>query len=156
MIKKTLTLSVLIISLAILLMAVTHIGANLDVAAPTQLFTAMQSVPAYTNVQASGSPFTMLGYSGYYWNNTASPFNWVLDTPVAGKQYCFGNYKAETSILTITTTTGVTIYYKGIAGTITTGTLVSGGAAGDVICIEGTDSTTYMVMGTGNGTWTNN
>lgn len=154
--KKVIALFTVIISLAILLMAVTHIGANVDVAAPTQLFTAMQSVPAYTNVQVSGSPFTMLGYTGYYWNNTASAFNWVLDTPVAGKQYCFGNYQARTGVLTITSTTGVTIYYKGVAGTVTTGTLVSTGAAGDIICMEGTDATTYQVIGTGNGSWTNN
>lgn len=141
----------------VLLLAQTHTGAVLDVGPPNQSFTVGQSVPAYNLVQASGSPFTVLGYSGYYWNDTASAYTFQLDAPISGKQYCFGNYKARSSAVTVKSTTSVTIYYKGVAGTTgTSGTLVSSGAAGDFICLVGTDTTTYMAVGAGYGTWTNN
>jgi hypothetical protein len=114
------------------------------------------AVTPTTVVHSSGSPYTMTGLTGFYWNNTASTYNWVLDAPTAGKQYCFGNYRARTGALTITSTTSVYIVYKGVLGTITTGALVSGGAAGDFVCLVGVDSTTYEVAGAGYGVWTNN
>ena len=98
----------------------------------------------------------MLGVTGFYWNNTASTYNWVLDAPTASKQYCFGNYAGRSGALTITTTTSVFITYKGTNGTVTTGTLVSGGALGDQICLVGVDSTHYFAPGPGQGSWTNN
>ena len=121
-----------------------------------QVFTTYVSAPIFNINHSSGSPYSLAGTNGTYWNNTASAFNWQLDVPSAGKQYCFGNYQARSSALTITSTTGVTIYFKGVAGTTTSGTLVSSGAAGDFICLEGTDATTYMAIGAGYGTWTNN
>ena len=112
-------------------------------------------VPAIT-VHSSGSPYSLAGVTGFYYNNTASTYSWTLDAPTAGKQYCFGNYSARTGALTITSTTSVYIVYKGANGTVTTGTLVSGGAAGDFICLVGVDSTHYMAAGAGYGTWVNN
>ena len=112
-------------------------------------------IPAIT-VHSSGSPYSLAGVTGLYYNNTASTYSWTLDAPTAGKQYCFGNYSARTGALTITSTTSVYIVYKGANGTVTTGTLVSGGAAGDFICLVGVDSTHYMAAGAGYGTWTNN
>jgi len=80
-----------------------------------------------------------------------------LPTPVAGLQICIGDYQAQTHAVSAVPGTGVTIYYKGVAGTTSSSTgIVSGGAAGDFICMEGTDSTTYMAIGAGYGTWTNN
>jgi hypothetical protein len=116
---------------------------------------------AYANlacsvIKSSGSPLTMTGNSGYYYNDTASAYTFQLDAPVLGKTYCFANRKARSSAITVKATTSVTIYYKGVAGTVTTGTLVSGGAAGDAICVVGTDTTTYEALGAGQGTWTNN
>jgi len=122
----------------------------------TKVATTAFSNTEYNLVQASGSPYTMLGLSGYYWNNTASTYNFVLDAPVAGKQYCFGNAPTRTGAITITSTTSVYITYKGTNGTVTTGTLVSGGAAGDFVCMVGYDTTHYVVTGAGYGTWTNN
>ena len=122
----------------------------------TKLATTAYNNIACTNVESSGSPLTLAGLSGYYYNDTSSAYTFQLDAPVLGKQYCFANRKARTSALTIKSTTGVTIYYKGVAGTTTTGTLVSGGAAGDAICLVGTDSTTYEALGPGQGTWVNN
>lgn len=118
--------------------------------------TAFLNTPC-TNIQASGSPLTLTGNSGYYYNDTASAYTFQLDAPVLGKQYCFGNRKARSSAITIKSLASVTIYYKGVAGTTgTSGTLVSGGAAGDFICVVGTDTTTYEATGAGQGTWTNN
>jgi hypothetical protein len=107
-------------------------------------------------VHTTGSPYSLLGIPGYYWNNTSGAYGWVLDVPAPGKQYCFGNYSGRTGVLTITSTTGVYIVYKGANGTVTTGTLVSGGVAGDFVCMTGVDSTHYNVTGAGYGTWTNN
>jgi hypothetical protein len=107
-------------------------------------------------VSTSGSPYSLAGATGFYWNNTASAFTWDLDAPTAGKQYCFGNYSARSGALTITSTTSVYIVYKGAAGTVTTGTLVSAGALGDFVCLVGVDSTHYMAAGAGLGAWTNN
>ena len=122
----------------------------------TKVATTAYTNIAYNLVHTSGSPYSMAGLSGFYWNNTASTYSWTLDAPVAGKQYCFGNYSGRSGVLTITSTTSVYIVYEGTNGTVTTGTLVSGGAKGDFVCMEGVDTTHYMVTGAGFGTWTNN
>jgi hypothetical protein len=113
--------------------------------------------PIYNLVQTSGSPYTLAATPGTYWNNTASTFMWNLIAPPANAiQQCFGNYHARTGVLSILPSSGVTIYFKGVAGTAGSGTgLVSGGAAGDFICVEATDATTYEAIGAGVGTWTN-
>jgi hypothetical protein len=118
--------------------------------------TATGSASTVTVVSTSGSPYTMTGQTGFYWNNSSGAFTWQLNIPVANVQYCYANYPGKTSALTIKSTTGVYISYKGVIGTVTTGTLVSSGAAGDAICLVGIDSTHYAAMGAGYGTWTNN
>jgi len=123
----------------------------------TKLATTAYTNTECTNIESSGSPLTLTGLTGYYYNDTAAAYTFQLDAPVAGKQYCFGNRKARTSAVTIKSLASVTIYYKGVAGTTGTGgSLVSGGAAGDFICMVGTDTTTYEVTGAGFGTWVNN
>jgi hypothetical protein len=112
--------------------------------------------PPVTVVSISGSPYTLAGLTGFYWNDSSAAFTWDLNAPVAGVQYCFGNYAGQTGVLTITSTSGVYIVYKGVNGTVSTGTLVSSGAAGDFICVVGVDSTHYAAAGAGYGTWTNN
>ena len=62
-----------------------------------------------------------------------------------------GIMPGRSGALTITTTTSVFITYKGTNGTVTTGTLVSGGALGDQICLVGVDSTHYFAPGPGQG-----
>lgn len=110
----------------------------------------------YNLIQTSGSPYTMSQLTGTYWNNTTGAYSFDLPTPAAGLQFCFGNYQARTSAVSIIPGSGVTIYFKGAAGTAGSSTgLVSGGAAGDFICVEATDTTTYMAIGAGYGTWTN-
>ena len=113
--------------------------------------------PVSGGPQTSGSPFAVPGVSGIYWNNTASTYSFNLPVPVAGLQLCFGNYQARSGAVSIIPTTGVTIYFKGVGGTAGSATgLVSSGAAGDFICVVGGDATTYMAIGGGFGTWTNN
>ena len=155
--RKYVTSLVGVLLISVFLLAQTHTGAVLDVA---QTWSAIQTFNGgfntYNLESTSGSPYTLLGISGYYWNNSGGAFGWHLDAPVVGKQYCFGNASGQTGVLTITSTTSVYIVYKGINGTVTSGTLVSGGAAGDFICMEAPDTTHYNVTGAGYGTWTNN
>ena len=109
-------------------------------------------------VKTSGSPLSATAQGQTIWNNTSSAYVVDLPTPTAsGPQICIGNYKAQAQAVSFVPGSGVTIYYKGVAGTTSSSTgLVSGGAAGDFICVEGTDSTTYTAIGAGYGTWTNN
>jgi len=110
----------------------------------------------YNLIQTSGSPYAMSALTGTYWNNTSSAYSWDLPTPAAGLQICVGNYQAKATAQSLIPPSGVTVYFKGVAGTPGSSTgLVSNGAAGDFICLEGTDSATYMAIGAGYGTWTN-
>lgn len=124
----------------------------------TKIATTAYTGTVCNNVEASGSPLTATAQSQTIWNNTASAYVVDLPTPTAsGPEICIGDYKARSSAISLVPGSGVTIYFKGVAGTSGSSTgVVSGGAAGDFICVEGTDSTTYMAIGAGYGTWTNN
>lgn len=91
---------------------------------------------------------------GYYICTTTCSI--TLPTPAAGSQFCIRNDAAVTTVITISAISGV--QYENTAfsgyGTVTTGTMTSGGALGDKICLLGRDSTHYLV-GTFIGTWTN-
>ncbi len=108
-----------------------------------------------TVIHSGGSPYSMAGMTGFYWNNSGSTFTWNLDAPTAGKQYCFGNYSGQTGALIIASANGIFIVYEGVNGAATNGTLVSSGAKGDFICLVGVDSTHYAAAGAGYGSWTN-
>lgn len=101
---------------------------------------------------------------GYYYANEASSgaMGYTLPTIASspsgtqvppGWQACFGNYQAKTSAITLTPPASHSFYYKG-AATGATKTLVSGGAAGDLICVVATAENNYQVLGDGKGTWT--
>ena len=124
----------------------------------TKLATTAYGGSVCNNVETSGSPLSASSQSQTIWNNTSSAYVVTLPTPTAsGPQICIGNYQAKTSAISLKPGTGVTIYYKGVAGTSGSSTgLKSAGAAGDFICVEGTDTTTYEAIGAGQGTWTNN
>ena len=107
---------------------------------------------------------------GYYYaheaSNGAMKYNLpiVMATPDAatkvppGWQACFGNYNAHTSAITIQPPASHVIYYKGILGGTgaSDGDLLSGGAAGDFICVVATAANEYHALGAGYGTWTLN
>jgi len=123
----------------------------------TDLATTAYAGLTCSTVETSGSPLSATAQSQMLWNNSSGAY--VVDLPApttSGPQICFGNYKAVAQVISFVPGSGVTIYYKGVAGTAGSSTgLVSGGAAGDFICVVGGDSTTYEAVGAGQGTWTN-
>jgi hypothetical protein len=108
-------------------------------------------------VKTSGSPYTAPNQSATFWNATTGAYIVDLPTPTAGIQICLGNYHAVAHAISFVPTSGVTLYYKGVAGTTgsTTG-MVSGGAVGDYLCLLAVDTLTWEALGPGYGTWTNN
>jgi hypothetical protein len=91
-------------------------------------------------------------------NNSGSTLAITLPTPSLGLVKCLQEYHTATGAMSFIPPAGVTIYYKGIAGTAGSATgLVSGGVAGDQLCVEGTSTTTYEAVGPGatSTAWTN-
>ena len=123
----------------------------------TKLATTAYTGIACNTVQTSGSPFSLTAQSQTQWNNTSGAYVWDLPATSSGLQVCIGNYKTVAHAISLVPPSGSTIYYKGVAGTTSSSTgIVSGGAAGDFICVEAVDSTTWEVIGAGQGVWTNN
>lgn len=79
-----------------------------------------------------------------------------MPVPSAGVQYCVRNANNVSTVITFAAV-GSGVRYENTAntayGTAGTGTLVSGGAVGDKICLVGLDATHYDVFSY-NGTWT--
>lgn len=79
----------------------------------------------------------------------------TVPVPVAGVLYCALNGDNVSTVITLTAI-GSSAQYENTArtayGTATTGTLVSGGAVGDAVCIKGLDSTHYLTISF-TGTW---
>ena len=127
----------------------------------TGVLTALASAPnASGGFASAAAPLTVgtggsiTGADGYYVCTTTCAI--TLPTPAAGFQFCVRNDSAVTTVITISAITSVQFEkttYNGY-GTVTTGTMVSGGALGDKICLVGRDSTHYLV-GSYVGTWTN-
>jgi hypothetical protein len=82
----------------------------------------------------------------------------TLPVPSAGLQFCVRNANNISTVITFAAI-GSSAMYENTAftayGTAGTGTLVSGGAAGDKMCLVGKDSTHYDIYAF-NGTWTAN
>jgi hypothetical protein len=122
----------------------------------TKIATTAYTNTQYTLIQSSGSPFTMSAITGFYWANSGSAFSWKLPTPQAGLQLCFGHGLDISAVISLIPGTGVTITYNGAQGTAGSSTgLVSGGTGADYICVVGYNSTNYVAIGAGVGTWTN-
>ena len=124
-------------------------------------------------IKASGSPFTMgaagANAQGYYYVHMSSNEAYTFNLPViaasptssqvpVGWQACFGNYNAHTSAIKIQPPASHVIYHKGVLGGTgaSDGDLLSGGAAGDFICVVATAANEYHALGAGYGTWTLN
>ena len=107
----------------------------------------------YSVVHTSGSPYTITK-SGYYWNNTAAEYDWVLPTPAAGLQVCVGNYGTRNQIIKATAASSTYITYKGVTGS-SAGNLSATAAVGNFVCFVGVDTTNWIVPGSGTGTYTN-
>ena len=109
-----------------------------------------------TVVETSGSPLTVPAKSGVYWNNSGAAYSFDLPTPTVGLQFCFGSYRTAAYAISVIPPASTYIVYKGVLGTAGSATgIVSGGAAGDQICLVADSTTSYEVMGAGQGTWTN-
>lgn len=82
----------------------------------------------------------------------------TVPVPAAGYEFCVRNNNNVATVITFAAI-GSSARYENTAftayGTAGTGTLVSGGAAGDKMCLLGLDSTHYLVASF-NGTWTAN
>jgi|HubBroStandDraft_4_1064222.scaffolds.fasta_scaffold00045_10 hypothetical protein len=110
----------------------------------------------------AGVPFNTGSSTG---NTVTGPFAYFVCTaactvtppvPVAGYQFCVMNDDNVSSIITLGALGSSALYEKTARtgyGTAGTGTLTSGGAVGDMICIVGRDSTHYLSP-TYVGTWT--
>lgn len=98
----------------------------------------------------TGTTYSPSAQSETIFNNSGSTLAVTLPTPFLGLVKCLQEYHTATGVLSFIPPSGVTIYYKGIAGTSGSATgLVSGGVAGDQLCLEGTTSTTYEAVGPG-------
>ncbi len=104
----------------------------------------------------TGTSKTFSLNSGYF--ECTSTCTITMPVPVAGMQYCVRNANNTSTVITFAAI-GSSAMYENTAstayGTAGTGTLVSGGAIGDKICLVGKDSTHYDVFSF-SGTWTVN
>lgn len=82
----------------------------------------------------------------------------TVPVPAAGVQYCVMNDDNVATVITLSAI-GSSARYENQTrtayGTAGTGTFVSSGAVGDMVCILGRDSTHYLTASS-NGTWTAN
>lgn len=111
---------------------------------------------AATPLPAAGTSVSLTGPREYYVCSgtcTVTP-----PVPAAGYEFCVRNGNNVTTVITMAAI-GSSARYENTAktayGTAGTGTFVSGGAAGDQVCIVGLDSTHYLTMSF-NGTWVAN
>lgn len=82
----------------------------------------------------------------------------TMPVPAAGDEFCVQNNVAVSTVITFAAIGSSSFYGKtdqSAYGTSGTGTLVSGGAVGDKMCLLGVDATHYNVASF-NGTWTAN
>jgi len=110
-------------------------------------------VPVTLSTASPASPTV----SGFYLNATSGAITYNLPTITSGTvgaQYCFRNYTTKTGAITLKAPASTYIDVAGANGTAA-GTLVSGGAVGDSVCVVAVSTTQYMAY-PGNGTWANN
>ena len=127
------------------------------------------SQPAFTDISGAATaaqlPAAPLATGSSTGNTLTAPFGYFICTaactvtppvPAAGYQFCVMNADNTTGAITLGAL-GSSAKYEATArtsyGTAGTGTLSSAGAAGDMICIIGLDSTHYLSP-TYVGTWT--
>ena len=93
--------------------------------------------------------------AAYMYNNSSGAMTFPLPAGAGNQQRCYRNATGRTGVITIAVTTSNAIDLAGANGTTSTGTLVSGGALGDQVCLV-SDSTNHWYATTYRGTWTNN
>lgn len=105
---------------------------------------------------ATGTSTTLLAPRGYYVCTGACTV--AVPVPAAGYEFCVFNTTNVAGAITLSAL-GSSARYENSArtayGTAGTGTLVSGGAVGDKVCLLGLDSTHYLTASF-TGTWVAN
>lgn len=94
------------------------------------------------------------GAAAVQFNNAAGALTFNAPAGVAGVQRCYRNAATRTGVITIQMATSNTVDVDGANGT-SAGTLVSGGALGDAVCIV-SDAVNHWYGYVQKGTWTNN
>lgn len=129
-----------------------------NLASCNSIGTSSTGLMSCTGGLASGSSTgnTVTGPSAYFIctaSCTVTP-----PVPVAGYQFCIANTDNASGVITLAAL-GSSARYEATArtsyGTAGTGTFVSGGAVGDLVCLVGLDATHYLTLNY-NGTWTAN
>lgn len=95
------------------------------------------------------------GSSAFQFNNASGALTFNLAAGVTGYQRCYRNATGKSGSITVAVTTSNAIDLNGANGTSGTGTLVSGGALGDAVCLE-SDVANHWYATASSGTWTNN
>lgn len=106
-------------------------------------------------VPTSGPVADPGGPNSYEWNGATGALTFSLPAGVAGYQRCYRNATGKTGAITVAVTTANAIDLNGANGTTGTGTLVSGGALGDAVCLV-SDTANHWYAYVQKGTWTNN
>lgn len=92
----------------------------------------------------------------FYINNSGGNCQFNLLAGTTGKfQRCFRNATGNSGIITIAVATSNSIDVNGTNGTTSSGTLVSGGALGDSVCVVD-DGSNHWYAFVQNGAWANN
>lgn len=138
----------------------TNVAAFLATPSGANLASALTSAIPQSSISpvdlTSGTSKTFSLNAGYF--ECTGTCTITMPVPAAGKQYCVRNANNVATVITFAAI-GSSSRYENTAstayGTAGTGTLVSGGAVGDKICLVGFDSTHYNVYSF-NGTWTAN
>ena len=111
-------------------------------------------IPAVPTTVGSGTGNTLTGAAEYFICTTTCTV--TPPVPAAGDQFCVWNDDNVSTVITMGAI-GSSALYENTArtayGTAGTGTLTSGGAVGDKICIVGRDATHYQSLSY-LGTWT--
>ena len=108
-----------------------------------------------TETVGSGSIGTLTGAANFV--TCTATCNVTPPAPVAGNQVCVWDKAGTSGVITVNNPGSGTLFStqtRSGYGTASTGTLTSGGATGDLICMVSYDGTHYDVL-SASGTWTN-
>jgi len=173
--KKTIYIATLILSLAIYLLA-QNTSASINV---VHTWTALQNFAVGSTVVTSPAaadrsqkiattgfviPGVTTSTSGpvsdpgdtfdFQYNNAAGALTFNAPAGAVGLERCYRNATGKSGAITVQMATSNTVDIAGVNGSAA-GTLVSGGALGDGVCIN-SDATNHWYGSVVSGTWTNN
>ena len=113
-----------------------------------------QYSPPTVTISTSGPVSDPGGAAVFLVNNTSGGLTFTTAVGVAGYQRCYRNATGKTSVITVAVPASNAIDLNGVNGTTGTGTLVSGGALGDAVCLF-SDASNHWYAQISEGTWIN-